>query len=141
MPDAAAVSAVLRELLATARAAGAPVAHVRNNGDGDDPDKPGTPGWELVTCDTFASADLATLLPPSAPLVIAGMQSDYCVRETTLAALERGHPVTPVRGGHATYHGTVYHGTVPAAEASARVEDELVAAGAAVVDREAVTFG
>ena len=90
--------------------------HIRNNGSDDDPDAPGTPGWELIhpvaegepvvdktTPDSFAGTDLDRHLEPGAALVVVGMQSDYCVRVTTLEALRRGHPVTLVHGAHATY--------------------------------------
>jgi nicotinamidase-related amidase len=36
-------------------------------------------------------------------VVIAGLQSDYCVRETTLGALARGLEVTLVSDAHSTY--------------------------------------
>nr|BFE84199.1 hypothetical protein GCM10020093_068000 [Planobispora longispora] len=75
----------------------------------------------------FAGTSLAWLLPPAAPVVVAGMQSEWCVRETSLAALERGHTVTLVRGAHATYDGDE-----PAADISRKVEEELTAAGVRV---------
>jgi hypothetical protein len=57
------------------------------------------------------------------------------VRATSLSALRRGHTVTLVRGAHATYDGDT-----PAKETSQRVEEELAAAGVAVVDPAGVTF-
>ena len=48
VPAADPVSAALATLLERARAAGAPVIHIRNNGSEVDPDLPGSPGWELV---------------------------------------------------------------------------------------------
>lgn len=116
VPDAEEVGAVIAGVLARARAAGAPVVHIRNAGGPGDPDEPGTPGWELVhevregehvvdkaEQDAFAGTSLADLLPQGAPLVVAGMQSEYCVRATALTALARGHAVTLVAGGHSTY--------------------------------------
>jgi len=148
VPAAAEVSRVIAELLIRARASGAGVVHVRNTGGDGDPDQPGTPGWELVhdvrpgehvidktTCDAFAGTSLGALLPPSTPLVVVGMQSEYCVRETALAAVGRGHPVQLVRGGHATYDGAK-----AAAVTSREIEAELIDAGVAVVEPDAVRF-
>ncbi|WP_020665113.1 isochorismatase family protein [Amycolatopsis benzoatilytica] len=148
VPDADRVATAISRLLQRARAAGAQVVHVRNNGSGDDPDVPGTPGWELVhevrpdehvvdkrTPDSFAGTSLGSLLPKSAPLVVAGMQSDFCVRATALAALERGHEVTLVQDAHATYDDEL-----PAAEESARVDEELAKAGVKLWKSEEVVF-
>jgi nicotinamidase-related amidase len=63
------------------------------------------------------------------------MQSEHCVRATSLSALRRGHPVTLVRDAHTTYDGEV-----PARTISDRVERELDAAGVSVVDRKDLTF-
>ncbi|GIH96572.1 isochorismatase family protein [Planobispora siamensis] len=137
VPAAQAVSATIEALLERARATSVPVIFVRNNGGEGDPDAPGTPGWELVhevlpgervvdkgTPDAFRGTGLAWLLPPTASVVVAGMQSEWCVRSTCLAALEHGHAVTLVRGGHATYDDGE-----PAADISRKVEEELAAAG------------
>jgi Isochorismatase family len=80
------------------------VIHVRNNGGQDDPDAPGTTGWELIhdvagheavvgkrTPNGFAGTELGTLLADAREVVIVGMQSEYCVRGTSLAALHRGN--------------------------------------------------
>ncbi len=114
--------------------------HVRNNGADGDPDEPGTDGWQLVhpvhdgeavvdktTPDSFASTDLADLVPDGAQIVVIGMQSEYCVRATSLAALARRHPVTVVTGAHATYDDDK-----PAADISNDIEDQLRAAGATI---------
>jgi nicotinamidase-related amidase len=63
------------------------------------------------------------------------MQSEYCVRETSLAALGRGHAVTLVRGAHATYDGDA-----SAAATQERVEDELRGAGARIADPDESLF-
>src|SRR5215475_1407054 len=116
VPDAPAVGPKIAEILDRARRSGATVIHVRNNGGTDDPDALGTTGWELVhdvaadeavvdkhTPDGFADTELGSLLADACEVVIAGMQSEYCVRETSLAALRRGLFVLLVRGAHATY--------------------------------------
>jgi nicotinamidase-related amidase len=148
VPDADVVGPVIDALLARARAAGVPVVHVRNNGGAGDPDEPGTVGWTLAyppadgepvvdkwQPDAFTGTGIADLVPPSASLVVAGMQSDYCVRATVLAGLRRGHQVTLVRGGHATYpDGRA--ATVIADD----IEHELAQAGAAVLAPVDVEF-
>jgi len=149
VPAAASIASEIERLLERARAAGASVVHIRNNGGEDDPDAPGTPGWELVhelrsgehlvdkhEPDAFAGTALADLIPTDSSVVVAGMQSEYCVRETSLAALRRGHAVTLVRGAHATYDGDA-----PAVATQERVEDELRAAGARVADPDESLFG
>jgi nicotinamidase-related amidase len=148
VPDSDRVMALLKDLLDRARVAGVPVVHVRNNGGAEDPDRPGTTGWELVfdaqpgeavvdkhQPDGFAGTNLADLIPPAAPVVIAGMQSEYCIRATALAALDRGHPVTLVRGAHATYDGEL-----PAGQVSQRIEAELSAAGVGLADPDGLPF-
>lgn len=92
-------------LLERAREDDALVVHVQNEGTAGDPDEPGTPGWELVFApnaeelvvgkdepDTFASNPiLAEDLKGRhvSRLVIAGMQSNYCVAATSRAGLDR----------------------------------------------------
>ncbi|GAA2653934.1 MULTISPECIES: isochorismatase family protein [Nonomuraea] len=142
------VSAAIATLLERARAAGEPVVWVRNNGGPGDPDVRGTRGWELVhepaagevvidksVPDAFANTDLGDLLPPSSQVVVAGMQSEWCVRETSLTALALGHEVTLVRGAHATYDDPR-----PAHEVSLAVEKELSEAGGRVVEVDEVAF-
>lgn len=142
------VSAAIATLLDRARTAGEPVAWVRNNGGSRDPDAPGTPGWELVhqpvdgepvidkvLPDSFANTDLGDLLPPASHLVVAGMQSEWCVRETSLTALALGHQVTLVSGAHATYDDGR-----PAHEISAEVEKELASSGARIARVDEIAF-
>jgi nicotinamidase-related amidase len=148
IPDAAPVGEAIKDLLGRARAAATQVIHIRNNGGPDDPDAPGTPGWELVhdvaagehvidkdECDAFAGTRLAELVPASATLVVAGMQSEFCIRETALSALRRGYQVIVVRGAHATYDGEI-----PARDTSAAVEAELAEAGASVLGPAGLPF-
>jgi nicotinamidase-related amidase len=148
VPNAEKVAVRLKELLDRARSAGVRVVHIRNNGGEGDPDQPGTPGWELVfdvrpdesvidkqEPDAFAGTNLADLLSQATPLVVAGMQSEYCIRATSLAALDRGHPVILVRGAHATYDGDL-----TAQQTSERVEAELSSAGAKIVEHQDLPF-
>lgn len=142
----------LRGLLARARAAGAPIVFVRNCGDPGDPDVRGTPGWELhpslhpipgellldkTTSDTFASTSLGDEMKARGitRLVIAGLQSEYCVRRTTVSALAGDFEVALVENGHSTYDG----GGRTAAEITAAVNAEL-AAQVTLASAEAVSF-
>ncbi len=149
VPDAPAVGSEIARILEQARSSGAMVVHVRNNGAEDDPDAPGTTGWELVhevteseavidksTPDSFAGTGLGSLLADARALVIVGMQSEYCVRETSLAALGQGFTVLLPRGAHATYGDSKRSAT----EIAAAVEDELAQAGARILDPGDVTF-
>jgi len=149
VPDARAVGSKIARILQQARSSGAMVVHVRNNGGKDDPDAPGTTGWELVhdaagseavidkrTPNSFAGTELGSLLADARDLVIVGMQSEYCVRETSLAALEQGFTVVLPRGAHATYGNRQRS----AAQIAAAVEDELLQAGAQIIDADDVTF-
>ncbi|SDC30262.1 isochorismatase family protein [Actinokineospora iranica] len=149
VPDADSVGAAVTGLLARARTAGVPVVHVRNNGGVGEPDETGTPGWALVhdvlagehvvdkfETDAFLGTSLADLVAEGAAIAVAGMQSEHCVRATTLGALGRGYSVTLAAGAHATYDGAT-----TAAAISREVERELASAGAHVVRHSEVTFG
>ena len=121
VPSAVDVKAALSGLLDKARAARAVVVHVQNDGSSGDPDEPGIAGWELVfepaedeivvrkdQSDTFAAnPDLAGLLKDRQVerVVIAGMQSEFCIEATSRGAVREGFSVLLPRGAHATYDG------------------------------------
>ncbi|MGH7740500.1 MAG: cysteine hydrolase family protein [Candidatus Eiseniibacteriota bacterium] len=128
----------LEDLLARARAARMPIVFLRNCGGPGDPDVRDTPGWELhpsmspangdrvfdkTTCDAFESTPLGDELNSRGiqRVIVAGLQSEFCIRETSLGALNRGLAVTLVSDGHSTYDG----GGKSAAEISAAVNAEL----------------
>jgi nicotinamidase-related amidase len=110
----------LTSLLAKARAIRMPVVFIRNCGGLNAPDRRDTPGWEIqpdlapvggelvfdkTTRDAFASTGLGEELLKRGiqRVVIAGLQSDHCIRATTLGALGRGLQVTLVSDAHSTY--------------------------------------
>jgi nicotinamidase-related amidase len=112
----------LLQLIARSRAARVPIVFVRNCGRVGDSDERGTPGWELhpalmptagdlvvdkTTGDAFASTLLNDELRRLgvSRLVIAGLQSEYCIRDTALGALARGYQAILVSDGHSTYDG------------------------------------
>lgn len=143
---------VLARLLSDARAAGAAIVHVQNDGRRGDPDEPFTPGWELVFTpsvgepivrrdvpNTFESNPaLADVLHAMGvgTIVVAGLQSELCVQATAMGALDRGFSVVVPASGHATYDAGE-----PASAITERVTVELVEAGVDVVDLEEVRFG
>lgn len=152
VPAAATVQPVLQELLERARRAGAPVVHVQNDGGPDDPDLPFTSGWELVfapqraeevvrkdVCDTFAAdSGLAGRLRARGvdKVVVAGMQSEFCIKATALGAVREGFSVVLPRHAHATYD----EANRPASLVSGEVEQEAEAAGIAVTLASEVGF-
>lgn len=109
----------LQTLLARARAARAPVVFVRHNGRPGEPDAPGTPGWRLHDAlrvapdepvidkrrrDAFHGTALREELAARGVtrLVVAGVQSDYCVQATARRALELGFELVVAADAHAT---------------------------------------
>jgi nicotinamidase-related amidase len=113
--DAPGVVARTAALVDRARATGTPVVWVQDHGAFG----VGTPDWELQAPlrrrpdepvvgkeyrDAFAATDLADVLAGlgATHLVVAGAQSDYCIRTTTQAAAARGFDVTLVSDAHTT---------------------------------------
>jgi nicotinamidase-related amidase len=151
VPGADGIRAALQMLLDRAREDNALVVHVQNEGAAGDPDEPGTPGWELVFApsaedlvvrkdepDTFASnPTLAEDLKNRhvSRLVIAGMQSNYCVAATSRAGLDNGFDVILASGAHATYDEDK-----PAAVISSEIEEALAQEGVLAVPAPAVRF-
>jgi nicotinamidase-related amidase len=103
-----------------ARRSGIPVIFVRNNGGKEDPDEPGTPGWEIYPAlapragelvidkagpDAFEATSLQQTLRSSGVgrLVLSGMQTELCIDTTCRKALELGYQVIVVEDGHSTF--------------------------------------
>ena len=102
-------------LVDRARSEGVPVVWVQDHDDFAE----GTEAWELAVPltradgeplvrkalrDSFTDTDLAEVLDGlgTTRLVVAGAQSDYCVRTTTQSAAIRGFDVTLVSDAHTT---------------------------------------
>jgi streptothricin hydrolase len=152
VPSAASTREALQDLLLRARQAEALVIHVQNDGPPGEPDEPGTDGWQLVfpvspgelvvrkdQPDTFAAnpalaKDLAA--KEITEVVMAGMQSNYCVAESSRGALRRSIRAILASGAHATYDEDQ-----PALAISARIERELAAEGVTVIPFREVSFG
>ena len=151
VPAAASIREALQDLLLRARGAGALVIHVQNDGPPGEPDEPGTDGWQLVfpagagelivrkdQPDTFAAnpalaKDLAA--QEITEVVIAGMQSNYCVAESSRGALKHGLQAILASGAHATYDENE-----PASAISAQIERELATEGITVLSFRNVSF-
>ena len=118
--EAGAMLHKLGSLVARARRAKVPVVYVQNNGSEMDPDVPDTPGWQIHPMltpgkgeiviqkwepDSFKDTELQKELEKLGVgrLVIAGMQTEYCVNATTRRAQELGYEVTLVKDAHSTY--------------------------------------
>jgi nicotinamidase-related amidase len=116
--DAAGVVARTATLVDRARVEGVPVVWVQDHGDFAE----GTESWQLVPAlrrrdeeplvrkayrDSFADTDLDDVLTGLGVtrLVVAGAQSDYCIRTTTQSAAARGYDVTLVSDAHTTTDG------------------------------------
>ncbi|RPD54997.1 Isochorismatase hydrolase [Lentinus tigrinus ALCF2SS1-6] len=152
IPAGATVGPNIASILARARAAVPPprIVHVRNSGDAGEPDETGTRGWELVNAplpgeyvvdkrknNAFAGTELGKIIPPTAEIIMVGMQSDFCIRATCSAALSRGNEVLLVRGAHATYDRVEYHNhglITSAAEVEKEIEGELEEAGVIMLE-------
>ncbi|MFJ8228920.1 isochorismatase family protein [Streptomyces sp. NPDC094448] len=120
VPDAPGLTARLGALLERARAAGAVVVHLRNDGETGAPDEPGKPGWQLrlpvresaretvvskESDDGFDGTALGALLDGHGvrSVVIAGVLSEMCVAATTRGALDHGLRVVLPHDTHTTY--------------------------------------
>lgn len=110
----------LKALIAGARAAQTPVIYIQHCGGPGAPHAPGEPGWaiypdiaplagELVvqktTPDSFYKTTLKDELTTRGieELVLAGIQTDYCVDTTCRRATSEGYTVTLIGDAHSTW--------------------------------------
>ena len=144
------VAAVLR----AARAAGAPVVHLQDDGtDEGSPIPRGSAGWELVLPvhedevvvqkardDGFDGTDLEDHLRRAGAtrLCLVGIQSEMCVAGTARGALARGYTVVLPRDTHTTF-GVPADGAAPPVPAHlvARVAEWSLGDGVVAPDRAA----
>ena len=114
----------VQQLLGKARSAGVPVVWVRHS---DDDLEVGSQGWEIVPelvpasadvivekhyGDSFEETDLESHLAAASVghLVVAGAQTDACVRSTLHGGFTRGYDVTLVGDAHTTEDRTQWGG-------------------------------
>ncbi len=110
----------VKRLIDKAHTAQTPVIYVQNNGGEGDPDERGTPGWEIHPSiepkpgdvvvqkgspDAFHETDLQQALTAKniRKLVVAGLQTEYCVDTTCRRAYALGYEVVLVRDAHSTW--------------------------------------
>ncbi|KAK0222930.1 Isochorismatase hydrolase [Armillaria gallica] len=152
IPSSKTVSKNITQILETARSANPPplIIHIRTAGDVGEPDEPNTPGWELVNPplpnepvidkkknNAFAGTILGDLIVSDAEIVVVGLQSDFSLRATCSAALDRGNEVLMVRGAHGTYDRLEVlfgEGTTTASAVEAETEAELEEAGVCILE-------
>ena len=120
IPDSADLLARIGDRLLQARVEGVPVIHVQNDGGADEMDAPGEPYWHLV----FGALDNELVFRKTKPnlfenlevvkglrargittLEIVGVQSEICVRSTSIGAMENNFEVLLDRNMHATFDG------------------------------------
>jgi nicotinamidase-related amidase len=110
----------VKSLIAKARLAQIPIVYVQNNGGKGDLDEFSTPGWEIHPSiepkpsdiviqkgspDAFHGTDLQRELKSKniRKLVVAGLQTEYCVDTTCRRAYSLGYEVVLVRDAHSTW--------------------------------------
>jgi len=118
--DAKGILMKLQSLLTLARASSTQVVFIQNNGGPGEVDEPRTEGWlihpelmirdgdlliQKTQVDAFTETDLAARLRRQGiqKLVIAGMQSEYCIAGNCRKARELGFDVVLVTDAHTTY--------------------------------------
>ncbi|WP_298988818.1 isochorismatase family protein [uncultured Pseudokineococcus sp.] len=127
--DRDAVVGRVARLVERARAADVPVVWVQHSDAGL---VSGSPGWQLVPelargdhealvpkehGDSFEGTDLEEVLASvgAGHLVVAGAQTDACIRSTVHGAFTRGYDVTLVGDAHTTEDLSAYGAPPPAA--------------------------
>ena len=122
--EGAAVLSRVAGLISRARDQGVPVLHVRHDGGAGDPLQRETPGWEIhpavaprrgepvidkTRCSAFYDTSLQKELERRGirRLVIAGMQTEYCIDTSCRAARDLGYEVVLVKDGHTTFDSSV----------------------------------
>jgi nicotinamidase-related amidase len=106
-------------LIQKARACDTPVIYVQHNEGAGEPLETNSPGWSIHpmltpvdgdiiiqkhTCDSFHETDLQSKLEMLGirKVVIAGLQTDYCINATCRRASDLGYHVTVVKDCHST---------------------------------------
>lgn len=116
------VVSAIRKFTDRAREAGVPICYVQHNHATFELMKRGTPGWEIhqdlaplggdlviekTACDAFFATDLALKLREQGieEILLAGMQTDYCVDTSARSALNHGFNVVLLSDCHTTGDG------------------------------------
>ena len=111
-------------LLAEARARKLPVLHVQHDGGPGDVLAHGTEGWQIHAgaapqsgepvvekrhCNSFQETDLGARLGAQGieRLIVAGLQTEYCIDTTCRAAAAEGYKVVLVSDAHTTFDSAI----------------------------------
>lgn len=154
VPDGERLLQNIEGLLRRARGAGVAVVHVRHAGGPGHPLEKGTDGWrthprvaplegepvvDKATPDSFLDTTLAEELEARGVgrLVLAGMQTEYCVDTTCRRASGLGYEVTLAGDAHGTWDGD----GLPAAQIVAHHNAVLGGGFAEVVPAAEISFG
>ncbi|MEW1612663.1 MULTISPECIES: isochorismatase family protein [unclassified Streptomyces] len=160
VPDASRLLNRVGGLVHRARAAGALVVHLQNDGPAGEPDEPHTSGWALhlpvhdgpaetvirkSEDDGFENTSLEEELTAAGvtSLAVCGVMSEMCVLATARRALELDYRVVLPHDAHATYDIPAAPGiseAVPAAMASRVAEWALGDEVEVLARAEDVTF-
>lgn len=153
VPNAVDVIDRIKSVLVAARAAGALVVHLQNDGAPGTLDEPETVGWfihphvapepgELILRksrdDGFDGTELEDVLARKRVtcIAVAGLLSEMCVSATVRGALARGFHIVLVRDAHATYNLDDIPATIVARVAEHALGDEIE-----LIEAASVTFG
>ncbi len=151
--DADGVLGRVAGLIAKARAEGVPLIFVQHDGGPGDELEHGKPGWEYhpavapaageaviekTRCSAFYRTDLDAMLRGKGihRLVVAGMQTEYCVDTTCRAAADLGYEVVLVEDGHSTFDSEA----LPGAKIVAHHNQTLRGSFVTLATAEAVKF-
>ncbi|MGA2490180.1 MAG: cysteine hydrolase family protein [Anaerolineales bacterium] len=111
----------IKTLISEARASSVPIIYIQHDGGGDDhPLRPDKPGWSIHPTiypskddviirkrhpDAFQGTELRNELELLGikHLIVAGLQTEYCVDTTCRRAYSLGYDVTLVQDGHSTW--------------------------------------
>jgi len=110
----------VQRLIGKARDESVPIFYVQNKGRKGDPDEIGTPAWEIhptilpkegdiviekETPDAFHKTTLHSKLKSKGieKLVVAGLQTEYCIDTTCRRAYSLGYDVVLVKDAHSTW--------------------------------------
>lgn len=108
------------KVLFLARSSGTQVIFIQNNGEPGEPDETRTEGWlihpelaiengDLIVqkklAEPFTDTELHNVLKKKGiqKLIVAGLQSEFCIEATCKKAAELGYGVTLVSDAHSTY--------------------------------------
>jgi streptothricin hydrolase len=119
IPHIGTVLPAAQRQIEAARAAGALVVFLQNDGAPGEPDQPGSTGWELAFAPRpgdavvrkrhdsgFSGTDLDAFLRDHRvkTISICGVMSEMCVAATARSAMERGYEVVLAHDAHGTYN-------------------------------------